>query len=285
MTAVALDLTDPAAPAELVNRALDDHGHIDVLVNNVGATRIRLDGFLAIPDEEFEWALQMNFFTTLRACRAALAAMLTRGSGAIVNVASVNAFDQPDGATVDYGAAKAAVANLTKSLAQEFGPKGIRVNAVSPGPVSTDLWLGEHGVAQTVAAKTGVDADTARQQIVAGMGGLATGRFEYSGGSSDARCAPRFRAHLERDRSQLRHRRRIDQDHVSPTRIHMCQASAVPGGPALVRSTLPLPLHWTIRRTSSAIRLTPTARPRARIRPSHGRLANAVPPTRPTAKA
>jgi NAD(P)-dependent dehydrogenase (short-subunit alcohol dehydrogenase family) len=177
VTAVALDLTDPAAPAELVNRALDDHGRIDVLVNNVGATRIRLDGFLAIADEEFEWAMQMNFFTTVRASRAALASMVTVGSGAIVNVASVNAFYQPDGATIDYGAAKAAVANLTKSLAQEFGPRGIHVNAVSPGPVSTDLWLGEHGVAQTVAAKTGVDADTARQQIVAGMGGFATGRF------------------------------------------------------------------------------------------------------------
>ena len=177
VTAVALDLTDPAAPGELVSRAVDDHGRVDVLVNNVGATRIRLDGFLAVDDEQFEWAMQMNFFTTLRASRAVLATMVAQGSGAIVNVASVNAFYQPDGATIDYGAAKAAVANLTKSLAQEFGPRGIHVNAVSPGPVSTDLWLGEEGVAQTVAKKTGVDADTARERIVAGMGGFATGRF------------------------------------------------------------------------------------------------------------
>ncbi len=177
VTAVALDLTDPAAPGELVSRAVDDHGRVDVLVNNVGATRIRLDGFLAVDDEQFEWAMQMNFFTTLRASRGVLATMVAQGSGAIVNVASVNAFYQPDGATIDYGAAKAAVANLTKSLAQEFGPRGIHVNAVSPGPVSTDLWLGEEGVAQTVAKKTGVDADTARERIVAGMGGFATGRF------------------------------------------------------------------------------------------------------------
>ena len=177
VTAISLDLTDPAAPGELVRRTVADHGRIDVLVNNVGATRIRLDGFLAVDDEQFEWAMQMNFFTTLRASRAALATMVTQGSGAIVNVASVNAFYQPDGATIDYGAAKAAVANLTKSLAQEFGPRGIHVNAVSPGPVSTDLWLGKDGVAQTVAKKTGVDADTAREQIVAGMGGFATGRF------------------------------------------------------------------------------------------------------------
>jgi NAD(P)-dependent dehydrogenase (short-subunit alcohol dehydrogenase family) len=65
----------------------------------------------------------------------------------------------------------------TGSLAQEFGPRGIRANSVSPGPVGTDLWLGEHGEAQTVAKATGVDADTARQTIITGIGGFATGRF------------------------------------------------------------------------------------------------------------
>jgi NAD(P)-dependent dehydrogenase (short-subunit alcohol dehydrogenase family) len=103
--------------------------------------------------------------------------VVERGTGAIVNVASVNAFFQPDAATIDYGAAKAALVNLTKSLSQEFGPRGIRVNAVSPGPVATDLWLGEHGVAETVAKASGVDAETARQTIIAGIGGFATGRL------------------------------------------------------------------------------------------------------------
>jgi NAD(P)-dependent dehydrogenase (short-subunit alcohol dehydrogenase family) len=177
VTPVALDLSDPTAPAALVRRAVDEHGTIDVLVNNVGAIKLRLDGFLAVSDGDFEWSLQMNFFTTVRATRAAVPVMVERGGGAIVNVASVNAFYQPDGATIDYGASKAAVANLTKSLAQELGPKGIHVNAVSPGPVSTDLWLGDHGVAATVAAATGVDPATARERIVAGMGGFATGRF------------------------------------------------------------------------------------------------------------
>jgi NAD(P)-dependent dehydrogenase (short-subunit alcohol dehydrogenase family) len=177
VTPVAIDLADPAGPAQLVRRAMDESGRIDVLVNNVGGVRLRLDGFLALDDADFQWALDLNFFTTLRASRAALAPMVDQGRGAIVNIDSVNAFFQPDGATVDYGAAKAAVANLTKSLAQEFGARGIRVNAISPGPVETDLWLGEHGVAATVAAMTGVDADTARERVVAGIGGFATGRF------------------------------------------------------------------------------------------------------------
>lgn len=174
---IAIDLSAQDGPAQLIQRAINEHGQLDVLVNNVGAVRMRTAGFFGTSDEDFAWAMQMNFFIALRASRAALTAMAERGTGAIVNVASVNAFFQPDAATIDYGAAKAALVNLTKTLSQEFGPRGIRVNAVSPGPVATDLWLGEHGVAATVAKATGVDADTARKTIIAGIGGFATGRF------------------------------------------------------------------------------------------------------------
>jgi NAD(P)-dependent dehydrogenase (short-subunit alcohol dehydrogenase family) len=181
VTAVSANLAAPDGPAVLVQRAMDEHGQIDILINNVGAVRLRLEGFLGTSDDEFEWAMQMNFFTALRAIRAALVPMVERSSGAIVNVASVNAFFQPDAGTIDYGAAKAALLNLSKSLAQEFGPQGIRVNCVSPGPVGTDLWLGEHGVAETVAQATGVDAETARETVIAGIGGFATGRFTTPG--------------------------------------------------------------------------------------------------------
>jgi len=172
--AMPVDLAAPDGPGSLVQRAIDEHGRLDVLVNNVGAVRIRIEGFLGTSDEEFEWAMQINFFTGLRATRAALGPMIEQGSGSIVNVASVNSFFQPDAATIDYGAAKAAVVNLSKSLAQEFGPNGIRVNCVSPGQVSTDLWLGEHGVAETVAKATGVDAAGVRE---AAASAIATRRF------------------------------------------------------------------------------------------------------------
>jgi NAD(P)-dependent dehydrogenase (short-subunit alcohol dehydrogenase family) len=175
--AVPVDLAGPSGPALLIAQALDAHGRLDVLVNNVGAVRIRSEGFLGTSDEEFEWAMQLNFFSALRATRAAITHMAEAGGGAIVNVCSVNAFFQPDAGTIDYGAAKAALLNLSKSLAQEFGAKGIHVNCVSPGPVTTELWLGDHGVAATVAAATGVDEDTARAAVVASIGGFATGRF------------------------------------------------------------------------------------------------------------
>jgi NAD(P)-dependent dehydrogenase (short-subunit alcohol dehydrogenase family) len=177
VTPVAVDLASREGPALLVQRALDEHGRVDVLVNNVGGVRLRLQGFLGTSDEEFEWSMQMNFFAALRATRAAVTAMLKQGGGAIVNVASVNAFFQPDSGTIDYGAAKAALVNVTKALSQELGPRGIRINDVSPGPVSTDLWLGKDGVAQTVAKAMGVDAETAKRNVIASIGGLATGRF------------------------------------------------------------------------------------------------------------
>jgi NAD(P)-dependent dehydrogenase (short-subunit alcohol dehydrogenase family) len=168
VTAVALDLATPDGPGQLIRRALDDHGRVDVLVNNVGAVRMRLQGFLGTSDDEFAWSMQMNFFAALRATRAVLPAMLSQGSGAIVNIASVNAFFEPDAGVLDYGAAKAALLNLTKSLAQEFGPKGIKVNAISPG---------KDGVAHTVARATGVDPETARKNVLASIGGLPTGRL------------------------------------------------------------------------------------------------------------
>ena len=159
--------------------------------------------------------MEMNFFAALRATRAAITHMVEQGGGAIVNVASVNAFFQPDAGTIDYGAAKAALVNLSKSLAQEFGPRGIRVNCVSPGPVATELWLGDHGVAATVAQATGVDADTAREAVVASIGGFATGRF------TTPEEVATLVALLASERLgnvtgvELRHRRRPHQDDLS----------------------------------------------------------------------
>jgi NAD(P)-dependent dehydrogenase (short-subunit alcohol dehydrogenase family) len=75
---------------------------------------------------------------------------------------------------MDYGAAKAALANFAKALSKEVGPHGIRVNSVSPGPVATDLWLGADGVAATVGAATGADPNDVASQAASQM---VTGRF------------------------------------------------------------------------------------------------------------
>jgi NAD(P)-dependent dehydrogenase (short-subunit alcohol dehydrogenase family) len=169
---VAVDLSTPSGPVDLAAAALA-HGPIDVLINNVGAARTRLGGFLNITDEDWTASLALNLMATVRMTRAALPSMIAAGSGAIVTTSSVNAF-LPDPAVLDYSAAKAAVANFSKSLSKEVAQHNIRVNTVSPGPVSTSLWLGDDGVAQTVARATGGDPAAVANQAAADA---ATGRF------------------------------------------------------------------------------------------------------------
>src|SRR5947208_7988806 len=173
VTALAVDLVEPGGSERLVHEAVDRHGRVDVLVNNVGGVQLRLNGFLAVSDDDFERSFQLNFFAALRATRAAVAQMLGQGGGTIVNVASVNSFFHPDGLVMDYGAAKAALLNLAKALSQELGPQNIRIASVSPGPVATDLWLGTGGVAEALGDRAGVGADAIRE---GGEAGMATGR-------------------------------------------------------------------------------------------------------------
>jgi NAD(P)-dependent dehydrogenase (short-subunit alcohol dehydrogenase family) len=170
---VLVDLTAPDGPDRLVDEAVRAFGGVDVLVNNIGAVRPRLDGFLSVTDEDWAWSWGVNFLPAVRATRAALPHLLERAPATIVTVASVNAF-LPDPGVIDYSAAKGAQANLCKSLSKEFGPRGIRVNTVSPGPVETALWLGEHGVAATVAGAGGTDAASVVEQQARAA---PTGRF------------------------------------------------------------------------------------------------------------
>ena len=170
---VAVDLTAPDDPARLVAEAVAAFGGIDILVNNVGAVRPRLDGFLAISDADWEATLTVNFLAAVRTTRAALRHLLDRAPSTIVTVSSVNAF-LPDPGVIDYSAAKAALSNFCKALSKEVGPRGVRVNTVSPGPVETDLWLGDHGVAATVGGANDLDPRAVVKQAAAGT---STGRF------------------------------------------------------------------------------------------------------------
>lgn len=175
LRATTVDLSTPDGAPELVASATE-WGGADILVNNVGAVTPRTDGFLAVTDEEWERTFALSFYSAVRAIRAVIPGMRAKGRGNIVTIGSVNAF-LPDPFVVDYSAAKAAVWNLSKSLSKEFGGDGIRFNSISPGPVATPLWLGEHGIAATVAAATGTDFETAKENAIAAQGGFSTGRF------------------------------------------------------------------------------------------------------------
>jgi NAD(P)-dependent dehydrogenase (short-subunit alcohol dehydrogenase family) len=169
---VPIDLSTPDGPAALVKRAVDAGG-FDVVVNNVGAVAPRPGGFLSVSDDDWQRSLDLTLLAAVRTIRAALPELTRRGGGSIVTISSVNA-SLPDPLVIDYSAAKAALANFCKSLSKEVGGSGIRVNTVSPGPVETALWLGENGVAQTVAHAGGA---TPEEVAAAAAAASVTGRF------------------------------------------------------------------------------------------------------------
>ncbi|MGX1546098.1 SDR family NAD(P)-dependent oxidoreductase [Streptomyces adustus] len=173
LTVVEVDLATPGGPAALVAEAVAVHGGVDVLVNNVGAVRPRVDGFLSVTDEDWDWTFTANLMSAVRTTRAALPHLLATGAGRIVTVSSVNG-RLPDPLVIDYGAAKAALTNFCKALSKEVGPRGVRVNTISPGPVETALWQGTGGVADTVGRSRGVDPG----EVARGAAGQSvTGRF------------------------------------------------------------------------------------------------------------
>jgi 3-oxoacyl-[acyl-carrier protein] reductase len=130
------DLRDGPAAEALVARVIERFGRVDGLVNNAGRTLV--GPFLEIDPADWDDVLRTDLTAAFRTCRAVLPSMVERGDGAIVNIAS-RLGQMGIAETAAYSAAKAGLIGLTRSLAREFGPRGIRVNAVAPGFTITDM--------------------------------------------------------------------------------------------------------------------------------------------------
>jgi 3-oxoacyl-[acyl-carrier protein] reductase len=130
------DLTDGAQAEGLVRRAIERFGRLDALVNNAGQTQV--GHFLEIDPADWDAVIATDLTAAFHTCRAVLPSMVERGSGCIVNVAS-RLGQMGIAETAAYSSAKAGLIGLTRALAREFGPSGIRVNAVAPGPIETDM--------------------------------------------------------------------------------------------------------------------------------------------------
>lgn len=135
-TGFRLDLLDPGAPADVARAIEEDLGPIDALINNAGFQHSELLAMTS--DDDWQRVIDVNLGGAFRCCRAVLRGMVTRRQGAIVNVASLTALHGVSGQAA-YGAAKAGLLGLTRSLAREVGRRNIRVNAVIPGFVATEL--------------------------------------------------------------------------------------------------------------------------------------------------
>jgi NAD(P)-dependent dehydrogenase (short-subunit alcohol dehydrogenase family) len=179
------DVTDAEACQKLGEDAIGALGHLDVLVNNAGGSSY-MGAFTELRFKGWEKTMRLNVDSIVHLSQVVGRHMLERGSGSVVNVASVAGL----GATptlAAYGASKAAVISLTKTLALEWGPQGVRVNALCPGWTKTDLnkdlWSDEQ-LAQMMVATTGLKRWAEAEEMVGPTVFLASDASSYVTGQA-----------------------------------------------------------------------------------------------------
>lgn len=170
---VRADLSTPAGVEALAQGVIAGFGGVDILVHCLGGSSTPGGGFAAATEEFWQRELNLNLLAAVRLDRLLVPQMIEKGSGVVIHVTSIQSRLPLHESTTPYAAAKAALASYSKSLSKEAGPKGVRVNTVSPGWIRTSA--AERMVAR-LAESGGVDEDTARQGIMDALGGIPIGR-------------------------------------------------------------------------------------------------------------
>ncbi len=170
---VQADLTTAAGGEALAKAALERLGGVDILAHVIGGSTTPGGGFVALTDDHWLSELNLNLLATVRLDRLLIPQMIERGTGAVVHVTSIQSVLPLPEATTAYAAAKAALRTYSKSISKELGPKGVRVNAVSPGWIMTE---GTGAFLGRIQAANGGTLEDARQLVLDGLGGIAIGR-------------------------------------------------------------------------------------------------------------
>ena len=155
-------------------RLAESVGALDVLVHVVGGASTPAGGFAVITEEQWLTELNLNFLGAVRLDRALLPAMVAAGSGVVLHFTSIQRELPLYDATLAYAAAKAALRTYSKGLATGVAPHGVRVNAVSPGGITTDAY---RAFVDRIAEGTGTTRAAAEQGVFASLGGVPLGRF------------------------------------------------------------------------------------------------------------
>lgn len=181
--AIPGDLMELAECERTVEETVKELGGLDILVNNA-SRQIWHDGIEEIPDEDFDATMKSNIYSSFRVTKAALKHM--EAGSSIIFTSSIQAY-QPSDTLLDYAMTKAAMNNLSKGLAQELAPKGIRVNSVIPGPIWTPLQP-SHGQPQEKITSFGQDTPLGRAGHPVELAGayvfLASDEASYIAGES-----------------------------------------------------------------------------------------------------
>jgi NAD(P)-dependent dehydrogenase (short-subunit alcohol dehydrogenase family) len=170
---VQADLTTAAGSEALARAAMERLGGVDILVHVLGGSETPGGGFVALTDDHWLSELNLNLLATVRLDRLLIPQMINRGTGAVVHVTSIQSVLPLPDATTAYASAKAALRTYSKSISKELGPKGVRVNVVSPGWIMTE---GTGAFLERIRAANGGTVEDARQLVLNGLGGIAIGR-------------------------------------------------------------------------------------------------------------
>jgi 3-oxoacyl-[acyl-carrier protein] reductase len=176
---LAVDVTDPEADDRVIATCAEQMGGIDVLVNNAGTSFARALGELTDDDWRDQW--ELHVMGPMRLMRAAAPRMADGGGGRIVNVCS-SAGKRPSLTNAAYSVTKAAQLSLSRVFADEFAARGVLVNAVTPGPVASPLWIDAGGLAEQTGAAKGLSREDALQ---AQADKVPLGRFAEPGEVAD----------------------------------------------------------------------------------------------------
>lgn len=170
---VQADLTTAAGSESLAEAALERLGGVDVLVHVIGGSSTPGGGFAALTDEHWLAELNLNLLAAVRLDRLVVPQMIERGAGAVVHVTSIQSVLPLPEATTAYASAKAALRTYSKALSKEVGPKGVRVNVVSPGWIMTESSV---HLLERLQAANGGTLDDARRVVLDSLGGIPIGR-------------------------------------------------------------------------------------------------------------
>ena len=170
---VQADLTTVEGGEALARAALHRLGGIDILAHVLGGSATPGGGFAALTDEHWLSELNLNLLAAVRLDRLLIPQMIERGAGAVVHVTSIQSVLPLPDATTPYASAKAALRTYSKSISKELGPKGVRVNTVSPGWIMTE---GTDVFLKRIQDANGGTLEDARQLVLNGLGGISIGR-------------------------------------------------------------------------------------------------------------